>query len=223
MAGTAGRYPLSTRRLGFGFIEACAEAHAEGLKPRVLRVHGQFLADDVVRSRGRSCRDHQLHGRAPHLRIGAELRTERALDLCALADVHAGPVHDLHVFRVDPSDRVGREGPGFAPDANDRLRAGLGGGGEEGAATAKAPAASRPGGCVALLQSLPCCLPSSHPMTSSAELESRSKREPASRSRIAPSPRRSRMRRIRSNCRGARRSGRNLPRGQFLGRQRVPG
>ena len=55
----------------------------------------------------------------------------------ALADVHAGPVHDLHVFREDPSDRAGREGPGLASDADDRFRAGLGGGGEEAGADGK--------------------------------------------------------------------------------------
>ena len=119
---------VDRRRLGFGRIEVPAEAHAEGLEPRVLRVHGQILADDA-----RVADDHgvivpRIGPRAPHLGMGAEVGAEIALDLVALADVHPDPVHDLHVFRVDPADRVGREGPSFAPDADDRFGAGLGSG-----------------------------------------------------------------------------------------------
>ena len=41
------------------------------------------------------------------------------------------PVHDFHVFRVDPPNRVGLENPDFAPDADDRFRTGLSGRGDE--------------------------------------------------------------------------------------------
>lgn len=92
---------------------------------RVLGVYSQILADAA-----RVTDDHGvivpgIGPYAPHLRVGAEIRAEIALDLVALTDVHPDPVHDLHVFHADPADRVGREGSPFAPDADDGFRAGL--------------------------------------------------------------------------------------------------
>ena len=120
--------------------------------------------------------------RAPHLGIGAEFRAEVVLDLVALADVRPDPVHDLHVFGVDPADRVGREGPPFAPDADDRFGAGLRGGGEGGGGNGEGESQQRHDPAVVSRcshHSLDASIPANSPHGQSTQLMIRTTRKPA--------------------------------------------